>query len=375
MKIALVANNLKANDGWSRYSYDLASALIAAGHDVLVLVAEKTEAPINQVVVLGASDQFLISPKVFWLNCWRQHGLIAKVLAEFRPDAIYVTVEPYLFFLLVALPKRRQPKIFISLHGTFAVPQLLFSGWQRRAVYFLWGWALKRVNNICIGSRFTFEYFKKYYPSLVAKVKMINYGLDLSGLAAPAAVPVNSPKKIIFVGGIKIRKGLLEAVQALKIYLARYGSNFVYEIIGSYDEADPYYLKVLKFIRDNNLENNVIFRGRVSEQEKIVAYQTADLFLMLSVPDGARFEGFGLVHLEANAFGLPAVGSKNCGSEDAISDGVSGFLVDPRRSEEVAEKIDLVLNRGAISRQVCRQWAESNDIKFMADKIINLYQQ
>ena len=55
-------------------------------------------------------------------------------------------------------------------------------------------------------------------------------------------------------------------------------------------------------------------------------------------PDG-DFEGFGIAIIEANAYGIPAIGSKNSGIEDAIVDGVTGLLIESSNTSELLESI------------------------------------
>jgi glycosyltransferase involved in cell wall biosynthesis len=62
-----------------------------------------------------------------------------------------------------------------------------------------------------------------------------------------------------------------------------------------------------------------------------------------NLPNG-DFEGFGIAILEANYLGLPAIGSKNSGIADAISNGYSGILVDPHNPTEIAEAIMIIMS-------------------------------
>jgi phosphatidylinositol alpha-1,6-mannosyltransferase len=66
----------------------------------------------------------------------------------------------------------------------------------------------------------------------------------------------------------------------------------------------------------------VRFWGRVSDAELRERYRAAKVFAMPS-----RGEGFGLVYLEAMAFGLPCVASLDDAAREVIADGETGLLV------------------------------------------------
>ncbi len=99
----------------------------------------------------------------------------------------------------------------------------------------------------------------------------------------------------------------------------------------------------LDLVKKYNLEENVRFFENISDEELIKLYYEADIFLLTPIViNNNDFEGFGLVYLEAGACGKPAVGTFNCGAEDAIIDGVTGLLVfqnDIKKTAEAALKL------------------------------------
>jgi glycosyltransferase involved in cell wall biosynthesis len=178
-------------------------------------------------------------------------------------------------------------------------------------------------------------------------------------------------KEILFVGALKQRKGLREAVEALALVQ----SNYIYRIVGAYRDNDPYVTSVKQRITALGLEERVVFEGRVSESVLQALYQQADLFLMLSMNNGADFEGYGLVYLEANAYGVPCIGPNDSGVSDAIVDGTTGYVVDQRNPSAAAAVIDKVLQQQSISAEVCRAWAAANSIDKKAKIMMRLYQR
>jgi glycosyltransferase involved in cell wall biosynthesis len=88
------------------------------------------------------------------------------------------------------------------------------------------------------------------------------------------------------------------------------------------------------------MDEHVVFAGLIPEAEKADHYRLADAYVMPS-----RGEGFGIVHLEAMACGIPAVASKVDGSREAVRDGALGILVDPSDQEDVKTGVLESLNR------------------------------
>ncbi len=116
-------------------------------------------------------------------------------------------------------------------------------------------------------------------------------------------------------------------------------------------------------------------RTAVSDSVRVVAgvpwhdmpgvYAAADVF---ALPCRTRLRGlepeaFGLVFLEAAASGLPVVAGRSGGVPEALVDGETGYLVDPRDVELVARRISALLTAPATAQamgSLGRLWVREN---------------
>lgn len=89
------------------------------------------------------------------------------------------------------------------------------------------------------------------------------------------------------------------------------------------------------------LDKSVRFLGNLPPQELAVQYDLCELFTMVS--RRGTDESFGLVFLEANAFGKPVVAGRTGGVADAVEDAVSGLLVNPCDRQEIASALSSLL--------------------------------
>lgn len=78
-------------------------------------------------------------------------------------------------------------------------------------------------------------------------------------------------------------------------------------------------------------------------------FSEASVFCLLSVEDG-----FGMVVLEAMAYGSPVIVSRNVGARDVVRDGENGFVVDIRSPEAVAEKLALLRTNPELLQHMSR---------------------
>jgi glycosyltransferase involved in cell wall biosynthesis len=78
----------------------------------------------------------------------------------------------------------------------------------------------------------------------------------------------------------------------------------------------------------------VVATGRLSQDEIKAAYACADVVVVLS----RYMDPFPTTNLEAMAFRRPIIGTKYGGTPEAVTNGVSGYIVDPFNAAEYTTK-------------------------------------
>jgi len=122
---------------------------------------------------------------------------------------------------------------------------------------------------------------KKYNKADVKRVASLKkkYGLDKNTL--------------LYVGRIHESKGLQYVVGAIKNLDCKL---FIVGPDGGFKK------ELTRQIKQEGVENKVVFSGRVSDEDLIAAYHASDIFVLFS-----EWEGFGLVAIEAMASGKPVI--------------------------------------------------------------------
>lgn len=167
-------------------------------------------------------------------------------------------------------------------------------------------------------------------------------------------------KKIILtVGRLVARKGHDKIIEALPKILEKI-PNALYVILGDGPERN----NLESGIKNYELENNVLLLGEVSEAKKTAFYQLCDVFVMVPRQIGPDVEGFGTVYLEANQFGKPVVAGRSGGVSEAVSDGVTGVLVEPENKDQIAEAIIKILSDENLAKKLGEQGKERGEKEF-----------
>ena len=188
-------------------------------------------------------------------------------------------------------------------------------------------------------------------------------------VAGKRGVGVN---RVVTIGRYAYQKGydlLLQAWAELsRIRELENGEEWTLDIYGQGDQTDYRQLMTELGIDSNKCHLN----GPVEDVVK--AYQDSSIFVLSS-----RFEGFGMVLIEAMACGLPVV-SYDCpaGPDEIITDGVDGLLVPSGDVHALAEKLMTLMSDENLRKrlgQQARQTARRYEMTTIADQWTALFEK
>jgi glycosyltransferase involved in cell wall biosynthesis len=182
-----------------------------------------------------------------------------------------------------------------------------------------------------------------------SKMRLIPYGVNIDRFKpnpeARSELKIPSERKIVlFVGRISHEKGLDYLISAMKL-LCRIPVDVELHLIGTGNEQKH----IQGLVHHLGIESNVVFHGQMLKSNLPIFYSAADLTILPSLS-----EGLPRTMLEALACESPFLGTKITGIEDHIVDQKTGYLVNPKNAEELAQKIASVLDDPIQAKRVAR---------------------
>lgn len=333
MKVLVITSHLNKQSGWGTYSNAILNELQNKGIAYKVVVEYVSDS--------HQANTYILNSRRNIVNFLRNILFIRKIARSFGvvhcfdgwPYGVYG------YFAVLGTKK----KLLINCVGTYSVQSL-----NQRGKSLLLRLSYRRAYRVFPISHYT-------QSKILAKVKLSNTEVIIQG---SPKVPIASRDRVdgirkqyalieknpifLTVGAVKPRKGQDVVVRALVKFKKEY-PNFIYFIAGPI-ENKIYAQEIKDFCQKNDLSDNVKILGLVDAETLAALYGCSKYFILASVNQGDHFEGFGLVLLEAAQFGLPVIGSRNCGIEEALLDGYNGYLVEQKNPEDIYAKIIKLIN-------------------------------
>ena len=206
-----------------------------------------------------------------------------------------------------------------------------------------------------------------------AKILVVPLGVDLTKyqpLDNPNSI-INSriqkfgltPPYIIFVGTIEPRKNLIRLIEAFQALSNSMELDSGYQLVIAGGKGWKYE-PIFEAAKDNQ---EIIFTGYITEQEKIALMQGAEVFAFPSL-----YEGFALPVLEAMACGVPVVCSNNSALPEVGGEAV--IYCSAEDSNDIARAISEALAKKEILSQLGRKHAENFSWVRTAQETIEIYE-
>tara|TARA_Y100001968_G_C19412926_1_gene747366 strand:+ start:348 stop:1463 length:1116 start_codon:yes stop_codon:yes gene_type:complete len=260
-------------------------------------------------------------------------------------------------------------KIFIrtKILGVFHGSELLS---KNKIATFLLYKSIKSLDSIISVSKYTEKLIPIKINNNSKHIVPNGVNIEINNLTNDCTSKIAGSPILLTVGSLTNRKGQINIIDSLPTIIKKY-PNVHYHCIGLLIEKEELLFKIKKL----NLEKFVTLHGYLSNNELYNIYNQADIFMMLS-QNKIKFdaEGFGIAILEANCFGVPSIGSKNTGIEDAIIDNKTGRLVDPYNPNEILDSIDSIINNRNYYSKEARIWADKHNWNKIAKKYIKIIQ-
>ncbi len=326
--------------GIATYVHDLANALDPASTIVLA-------PPMKDSQVWDEAQPYNIIrhefyyPKFIWPRWLKLLKLVKKIVREQGIELIMLHhILPVGTVALHIFKSLGVPYIVFS-HGTDMVAASSVPRKKKLATLI----GQKSLQVIANSENLKMRLLEKF-PALADKTSVLYPCPDADFMTPPAADEIETLKHIYALEGKQViltisrfieGKGFPHLLRVMPEILQQV-PHLVWMIIG--DGEDAKRDEILKEIQAQNLQNIVRFVGVVPHAELKKFYYLADLFVLLTHPDGGMEEGLGLVFLEAAAAARPVVAGRSGGVEEAVVNGQTGLVVDVlSQPESIVEAI------------------------------------
>ena len=222
-------------------------------------------------------------------------------------------------------------RAIVTVHDIIPLATNKFNSFAAKLLYLLAMRGLKRAKFIIADSEHTKKDIIKFLNYSEHKIKVIPLGVD-HNYFKPSKIK-RDKFTILYVGSEMPRKNVLTLLKAFKLVKQKIPQAKLIKVgLPQWPGARN---KLIKFVKENNLQNAVIFKDYVENLAQ--EYQKASIFVFPS-----KYEGFGLPPLEAMACGCPVICSNATSLPEVVGD--SAILFNPNNVLELAEKMLTLLN-------------------------------
>ncbi|MDY8136296.1 glycosyltransferase family 4 protein [Aquimarina sp. 2201CG5-10] len=353
MKLLYITNQISGAAGLERVLSIKASYLAdKLGYEVHIITLNQGDVPL----FYDFSDKLIYHDikvsgnPIKYLRTYR--NVLRNKVKEIKPDIISVCDDGLKAFTLPFILRKPCPMIYerhVSKNIEVQTEQAsILKKIKTKLVYSLMSFGGKRYDKFVVLTKDNLQEWN--LPNL----KVISNPLSFY----PEETSNVTNKKVLAVGRQCFQKGYDRLLESWKIVSEKF-PDWKLEVYGKFEEGAPYHQLAEKL----DIDNSVSFHKPVKNIGEV--YKEASIYVMSS-----RFEGFGMVLIEAMAYGVPCV-SYNCpcGPQEIISDKKDGFLVDNGNITAFADQIETLIKDQSL-REIMGKEAREKASRYLPEQIV-----
>ena len=188
-------------------------------------------------------------------------------------------------------------------------------------------------------------------------------------LIAEAEDSKTNPFQFIYIGRLVFYKNIQTAIKAIKILKESYPMVTLI-LVGK----GPYREELENLVADLDLEDNVVIKGHVSEEEKIQLLAASQALVFPSL-----FEGFGLVILEAFMQKKPVLVSDVRPLTDVVDNHKTGLVISPNDENAWAKALETIIldpvNASKMGEMGRKKLQEKYTLEKMQQRVTQMYNE
>lgn len=276
--------------------------------------------------------------------------LVAAASRVARGSTVHLTVcdDPFTSALAGFLVRRRfgTPMCVQYMGDIIDNPLWLRDRFRNRLVYPYATWLLRRADSVrVISAANKVKLVRRMGIAeerifVVPNVKGVERFVVADGSRIRSRYAGTTFEKIVlFVGRLESQKDVATLLRAIPQVVQRHPKTLF--VIGGSGSQEP---QLKSLCLELDVGRNVLFPGFIPPDETPEYFRACDIFVLPSI-----WEDRAGVLVEALAAGKPVVATNTQGTAEVIQDGEAGFIVEPRSSSQIAERLMRLLGDEALA--------------------------
>lgn len=368
MKILFLSDDFppKSYGGAGIVAFNLALTIREKGHEVFGITTTQDKSSSSEYEFEGVKIFRIYADfHVRWtayLGLYNPQTVknVEKIIKNIKPHIVHChNIHRFLSYHCLKIAKKQGAKVFLTAHDamSFHYGKLSAEKGGKTLCFKISPWRQfktfkKRYNpfrNIIIR-----HYFNKYIDRIFAvsdslkralnenkirNVTIIHNGIDISAWEADEQsvcafkdeMGLSGKKPVLFGGRLSQPKGGERIIQAMQKVVPEI-PEAVLLVMG---KKDNYSEEMLKLAEELKIDKNIVFTGWISGNELISCYRASDVIAVPSI----YLDPFPTINLEAMACVKPVVGTCFGGTKEVVENDVTGYIVNPFDTSDLAKKI------------------------------------